>query len=103
MPHFRLKDGEVTVARFDGERGNYRLAVGTGKTVEGPHTLNNYLWMEVDDWARWEETLIKGPFIHHVGMVYGDHIRTLTDAVALVPGLEKVTLNAHIMPRKGEQ
>ena len=103
MPHFRLKDGEVTVARFDGERGNYRLAIGKGKTVEGPYTLNNYLWMEVDDWALWEETLIKGPFIHHVGMAYGDHVGTLSDAVTFVPGLETVTLSAHTESRKGVQ
>ena len=34
MPHFQLKDGPITVARFDGERGEYQLAVGQGHTIE---------------------------------------------------------------------
>ena len=93
MVHFRMKDGPVTVARFDGERGEYKIAVGEGKTVEGPKTLNNYVWMEVDNWPRWERTLMEGPYIHHISMAYGNYAEALTEACKYIPGLEPVRLD----------
>jgi len=45
---FRLKDGPLTVCRFDGETGEYRLGIGQGKSVPGPATREFYVWMEVD-------------------------------------------------------
>ena len=92
MLHFRLKDGPITVARFDGDFGEYRLAVGEGRTVEGPRTLNNYLWMHVDNWPHWERTLIEGPYIHHCAMGYGQHADALLQACKFVPGLQPVML-----------
>lgn len=92
MNHFRLKDGLLTVARFDGDHGIYKLAFGEGKTVEGPHTLNNYCWMEVDDWPRWERTLMEGPYIHHIAMAYGHYGDALREACKYIPGLESVPL-----------
>jgi L-fucose isomerase-like protein len=94
MTHFRLKDGPLTVARFDGDFGNYQLAVGQGHTMEGPHTLNNYLWMKVDDWPHWERTLMEGPFIHHSAMAYGHFADALIEACKYIPGLEAVRLDA---------
>jgi L-fucose isomerase-like protein len=93
MLHFRLQDGPLTVARFDGDHGEYRLAVGEGHTVPGPHTLNNHAWMRVNDWPRWERTLMEGPFIHHVAMTYGHHADALAEACRYVPGLEAVRLD----------
>ena len=92
MTHFKLKDGPITIARFDGDTGEYRLAIGEGKTIPGPDTLNNYAWMEVNDWPQWERTLIEGPFIHHVAMMYGNYQSALLDACKFVPGLEPVVL-----------
>lgn len=92
MPHFRLKDGPLTVARFDGDGGHYALAAGEGETVDGPATLNNYLWMQVDDWPRWERTLIEGPFIHHCAMTYGKVGDALLEACKYVPGLAPARL-----------
>ena len=93
MTHFRLKDGPITIARLDGDRGEYRLAIGEGRSMDGPATLNNYVWMEVDNWPRWERLLIEGPFMHHAGMVYGHYGRALIEACKYVPGLEPVVLN----------
>lgn len=93
MLHFRLKDGLITVARFDGDHGDYRLAVGEGVSMEGPRTLNNYLWMKVDDWAAWERKLIEGPFIHHVAMAYGHHAEALVGACKYIPGLSATRLD----------
>jgi len=93
MPHFRLKDGPITVARFDGDHGRYQLAVGEGHSVEGPRTLNNYVWMQVDDWPRWERTLMNGPFMHHIAMTYGHYADALTEACTYIPSLEAVRLD----------
>jgi len=85
MTHFRLKDGPITCARFDGDRGCYELAVGEGHSCAGPDTQNNYVWMEVNDWPRWERTLMEGPFMHHIGMVYNHCADALREAVKFVP------------------
>ena len=92
MLHFKLREGPITVVRFDGDRGEYRLAVGEGQSVPGPRTLNNYVWMEVDDWPAWERTLMEGPFIHHCAMGYGHCADALAEACKYVPGLELVRL-----------
>ena len=68
--HWRLKDGELTVARFDGDGGQYQVIAGEGKTIDGPFTQNTYVWMEVDDWPKWERAFIFGPYIHHSAVVY---------------------------------
>ncbi len=92
MTHFRLKEGPLTVARFDGDGGEYCLAVGEGHSIPGPETQNNYVWMEVDEWPRWERTLMEGPFIHHIAMGYGHFGRALLEACRFVPGLKPVAL-----------
>ena len=93
MPHFPLRDGPLTVARFDGDSGHYQLAVGEGESMPGPFTLNNYVWMKVDDWPRWERLLMEGPFIHHTAMGYAHCGAALLEACRYVPGLEPVRLN----------
>lgn len=93
MTHFRLKQGPVTMARFDGNHGEYVLAVGEAHTCEGPKTLNNYVWVEVDDWSHWERTLIEGPFIHHMAMTYGHYADAITEACRYLPELDLVNLN----------
>lgn len=93
MSHFRLKDGPITVTRFDGDAGKYKLAIGEGHSIDGPKTLNNYAWMQADNWPRWERLLMEGPFIHHVAMAYGNYGAALAEACKYVPGLEPVVLN----------
>ncbi|AKJ63673.1 L-fucose/L-arabinose isomerase family protein [Kiritimatiella glycovorans] len=88
MTHFRMKDGPITCARFDGDRGRYVLAVGQAESCEGPETQNNYVWARVKNWPRWERTLIEGPFLHHIGMAYGHCGAALREVVKYVPGLE---------------
>lgn len=94
MTHFPLKDGAMTVTRFDGDGSRYRLAVGEGVSMPGPDTLNNHVWMKVDDWPRWERTLVEGPFIHHAAMGYGTVGKALLEACRYIPGLEPVPLGA---------
>jgi L-fucose isomerase-like protein len=93
MTHFRLKDGPLTVARFDGDHGEYQLAIGQGRSMEGPHNQNNYLWMKVDDWPRWEKRLMESPFIHHTAMAYGHYGEALEQACRFVSGVQPVRLD----------
>lgn len=69
---FKLKEGPLTVCRFDGDDGKYFLGIGEGNTIDGPFTKDFYTWMEVDNWPQWERKLIEGPYIHHCSAVY-DH------------------------------
>jgi len=85
--HWRLKDGPITVCRFDGDRGDYRLIAGEGQTVEGPRTQNVYCWLAVEDWPRWERAFIEGPYIHHVACAYGRHQGVLREASRYVDAL----------------
>lgn len=88
MTHFRMQDGPITCARFDGEHGRYALAIGEGETCDGPETLNNWAWMRVRDWPRWERALIEGPFLHHIAMTYAHCGPALREAARFVPGLD---------------
>jgi len=93
MTHFPLRDGPMTVARFDGDRGTYQLAFGEGASMPGPETQNNYVWMKVNDWPHWERTLIQGPWIHHTAMAYDHCADVIAEALRFVPGVEPVRLD----------
>ncbi len=86
-PKMRLKDGPLTVCRFDGERGDYVLGIGEGHTMEGPDTREAYVWMEVDDWPKWERTIMEGPYIHHCSAVYEHCGDALEEACKYIPHL----------------
>ncbi len=88
---WRIKDGAITVCRFDGVGDDYRLLVGQGKSTAGPQTESTYLWFETDNWDRWEEKLIFGPYIHHLSGIHGSLGRVLKEAARYMPG---VTLDA---------
>lgn len=87
---FRLKEGNITMCRFDGENGNYVLGFGEGRAVPGPYTREFYTWMEVDNWPAWEKKLIEGPFIHHVACIYDSCSDVLEEACKFIPGLYPV-------------
>lgn len=77
---FPLKKGGLTLCRFDEADGQYYLFGGEGKAVDGPETTGTYLWFEADNWKRWEEKLMFGPYIHHIGGVYGSYKAVLREA-----------------------
>jgi len=85
--NWRLKDGDLTIARFDGLSNQYSLFIGQAKTTDGPKSTGTYVWMEVDDWVKWERKLIEGPYIHHVVGVYGQYAAALAEACKYIPGL----------------
>ena len=88
LMHFKLKDGPLTLCRFAGDGGGYRLGCGEGHTAAGPYTQEFYAWMEVADWAKWERQLVAGPYIHHVSCCYDHCADVLEEATRYIPGLQ---------------
>ncbi|MCL2163551.1 MAG: sugar isomerase [Oscillospiraceae bacterium] len=77
---WELKHGDITIARFDAEKGKYSLFADEGYGVEGPETDGNYIWMETPDWIKREKKLIYGPYIHHVVGAHGKYKDILHEA-----------------------
>lgn len=77
---WELMSGELTIIRFDGDRGKYSLFVGEAKTTEGPKNVGSYVWIETDNWPEWEHKLVEGPYIHHVSGIYGKYGEILIEA-----------------------
>lgn len=84
----QLKDGDLTIARFDGDHGEYSLLIGEAHTTEGPKNVGSYVWIEVDDWAKWEHKIVEGPYIHHVSGVYGKYGEVLFEACKYISALK---------------
>ena len=74
------RHGELTLARFDGDNGEYSLLLGNARGIDGPYTKGTYLWVEVENLKRLEYKLVKGPYIHHCTGVHGDVVPVLYEA-----------------------
>ena len=64
------------------------MMIGQGKAVEGPKVNGTYVWMEVDNWPKWEQRLVTGPYIHHISGIYDTVAPALYSACKYIPGLE---------------
>ncbi|MBU3875171.1 L-fucose/L-arabinose isomerase family protein [Faecalicatena sp. AGMB00832] len=84
---YRIKGGDITVARFDGTAGEYCLLIAEGRGTTGPHNKGTYLWAEFKDWVELETRLINGPYIHHCSGVHGHIAMALYEACKYIPGL----------------
>lgn len=74
------RHGDITLARFDGDNGEYSLLLGNAKAVEGPYTKGTYLWVEVENLDRLEDKVVCGPYIHHCTGIHGDVVPVLYEA-----------------------
>ena len=84
------KPGQITLARFDGDNGNYSLLLGNAKAVDGPYTKGTYMWVEVENLDRLEEKVVCGPYIHHCTGIHGDAVPVLYEAckyIGITPDL----------------
>lgn len=79
--HFRIRGGDVTLGRFDGDNGGYRFLIGHARGCDGPPTRGTYLWVQTGNWPLWEEKLIYGPYIHHVVGVHGKFAAALHEGM----------------------
>ena len=74
------KHGDITLARFDGDNGEYSLLLGNAKGVDGPKGMGTYLWVEVDNIKRLEAKIVEGPYIHHCVGIHKDVVPVLYEA-----------------------
>ena len=74
------KHGNVTLARFDGDNGEYSLLLGNAKGIDGPKGMGTYLWVEVDNIKRLEAKIVEGPYIHHCVGIHKDVVPVLYEA-----------------------
>ena len=77
----------MTIIRFDGDHGEYKLFMGHANGIEGKFTRGSYVWIEVDNWVKWERKLVEGPYVHHCVGVHADVIPVLFEAVKYIPGI----------------
>ena len=76
---YELKPGDLTICRFGGIEGKYRLFADEAHTASGPATDSSYVWMEVNDWRKWERKFMYGPYIHHVSVAHGRYAAALKE------------------------
>lgn len=74
------KHGDLTLARFDGDNGEYSLLLGHAKGIDGPYTKGTYLWVEVENLKRLEAKIVEGPYIHHCVAIHSDVVPVLYEA-----------------------
>lgn len=74
------KHGDITLARFDGDNGEYSLLLGNAKGVEGPTCMGTYLWVEVENIKRLEAKVVEGPYIHHCVGIHQNVVPVLYEA-----------------------
>ena len=85
---WELMEGDITLCRFDMvETGKYALFADHCHTTEGPVTHGTYVWVEVDDWIKWERKFVEGPYIHHVAGIYGKYAPILKEACKYLNGV----------------
>lgn len=83
-----IKGGEMSIVRFDGDHGNYQLFLGHAKGIKGKYTRGSYVWVEVDNWVKWERKLVEGPYVHHCVGIHADVVPVLYEAVKYIPGIK---------------
>ncbi|SEH42402.1 MULTISPECIES: L-fucose/L-arabinose isomerase family protein [Atopobiaceae] len=74
------KHGDVTIARFDGDNGDYSLLLGGAEGIEGPKGMGTYLWIKVDNIKRLEAKVVEGPYIHHCAAIHASVVPVLYEA-----------------------
>jgi L-fucose isomerase-like protein len=74
------KHGNVTLARFDGDNGEYSLLLGNAKGIDGPKGMGTYLWVEVANIKRLETKIVCGPYIHHCVGIHENVVPALYEA-----------------------
>jgi len=87
VAEWEIKGGDITICRFDGAGGTYKLLFSEGKGISGPKNKGTYLWAEFKNWLKLEKRLIDGPYIHHCTGVHGNITGALYEACRYIPEL----------------
>lgn len=74
------KHGHLTLARLDGDGGEYSLLLGNAEGIDGPKGMGTYLWVKVDNIKRLEAKIVEGPYIHHCVGIHDDIVPALYES-----------------------
>lgn len=78
--HGEIKGGDMSILRFDGDNGEYKLLLGHAKGIEGPFNQGTYVWIEVENLKRLEDKLVCGPYVHHCVGIHEDILPQVYEA-----------------------
>jgi L-fucose isomerase-like protein len=81
---FEIQGGDITLIRWGLSAGHYSVFIDECKSTEGPKTNGTYLWIEVDNWPKWERKFVKGPYIHHVAGARGKYASVIREALQYI-------------------
>lgn len=84
---FSLRNGEITVVRFDCDRGQFCLFADEAEAIDGAFTAGTYFWAKMKNWPAWERHFVYGPYIHHVSCAYGHYKEVLRECCKYVPAI----------------
>lgn len=78
--HGEIRGGDMSILRFDGDNGEYKLLMGHAKGVDGPFNQGTYVWIEVENLKRLEDKLVSGPYVHHCVGIHEDILPQVYEA-----------------------
>ncbi len=85
--HGEIVGGDMSIVRFDGDNGEYKLLMGHAKGIEGPKNQGTYVWIEVENLKKLEAKIVEGPYIHHCVGVHANVLPLLHEALKFIPDL----------------
>jgi L-fucose isomerase-like protein len=78
---WEIRGGDVTIVRMGAMRGKYTMFADEARGTDGPKTNGTYLWIETDNWPKWERKFVTGPYIHHVTGAHGKFKEIIREAL----------------------
>ena len=85
---WEIKGGDVTIVRMGAAKGKYSMFADEARGTDGPKTNGTYLWIETDNWPKWERKFVTGPYIHHVTGIHGKFKAVIHEALKYVGCIE---------------
>ena len=85
---WEIRGGDITVVRMGSVNGKYTMFADEAKGTDGPKTCGTYVWIETDNWPRWERKFVTGPYIHHVTGAHGKFRAVIKEALKYVGDIE---------------
>ena len=85
---WEIRGGDVTVVRMGVSKGKYTMFADEARGTEGPKTNGTYLWIETDNWPKWERKFVTGPYIHHVTGIHGRYKEIIREALKYVGDID---------------
>jgi len=85
---WEIRGGDVTIIRMGALHGKYTMFADEARGTDGPKTNGTYLWIETDNWPKWERKFVTGPYIHHVTGAHGKFKAVINEALKYAGDIE---------------